>query len=477
MNSDRIDEAILPEDGRRILFLPDCQDQNVIGSLVCGLLNTSGGSLICGAKNRDVILDIEDANSLVQVIEKILIHGISPGALVSVQAHKVGAKNVLIIEVPAGKDLPYAFENVIYILDDHKPQKADIETIRDMVLRKQIEPERWERRFSSADIQEDLDNDEINSTVNAVAKRARFTFQDTNNTIRILEDLGLCHYGRLTNGGDVLFGANPAIRYPQIRVRAACFTKNKDDETYRDMKSFEGALVPILEEAFYFIQRNTPTLSFFDKESLNRRDEPLYPVAAIREGLVNAFVHRDYSSFSGGIHINIYPDHLEIWNAGRFPEGITPETLLSGHISVLRNPDIAHVLYLRGLMEMLGRGSVMIKKVCIEHGLPQPKWSEDEQGVTLTFFAPEVTPEVTPEVRKMLSILKGELSRQDLQDSIGLKDNEHFRKAYLLPALHQNLIEMTLPDKPTSSKQKYRLTRKGQNLIDDDHSPVTTRYG
>ncbi|WP_342774341.1 Fic family protein [Desulfobotulus mexicanus] len=58
------------------------------------------------------------------------------------------------------------------------------------------------------------------------------------------------------------------------------------------------------------------------------------------------------------------------------------------------------------------------------------------------------------------------MTRQQLKEALGLKDNEHFRKAYLLPALNAGLIEMTLPDKPRSSKQKYRLTDKGRLLRD-----------
>ena len=112
---------------------------------------------------------------------------------------------------------------------------------------------------------------------------------------------------------------------------------------------------------------------------LKRRDEPLYPSSAIREGLVNAFAHRDYSDFSGGITINIYPNRLEIENTGKFPEGVTPDKLTKGHISVLRNPDIAHVLYLRGFMEKMGRGSVMIQRACTERGLPPPQWYENER--------------------------------------------------------------------------------------------------
>lgn len=83
---------------------------------------------------------------------------------------------------------------------------------------------------------------------------------------------------------------------------------------------------------------------------------------------------------------------------------------------------------------------------------------------TVTSSTPEVAPEVTPEVR-LLSVLAGEMTRHRLKEALGLKDDEHFRKAYLLPALEAGLIAMTIPDKPRSSKQKYRLTDKGRQVV------------
>lgn len=82
----------------------------------------------------------------------------------------------------------------------------------------------------------------------------------------------------------------------------------------------------------------------------------------------------------------------------------------------------------------------------------------------VTSSTPEVAQEVTPEVR-LLSALAGEVPRQQLKEALGLKDDEHFRKAYLLPALGAGLIEMTIPDKPRSSKQRYRLTDKGHRIL------------
>jgi len=83
---------------------------------------------------------------------------------------------------------------------------------------------------------------------------------------------------------------------------------------------------------------------------------------------------------------------------------------------------------------------------------------------TVSNSTPEVAPEATPEVR-LLSVLAGEMTRQQLKEALGLKDDEHFRKAYLLPALEAGLVEMTIPDKPRSSKQKYRLTNKGRQVM------------
>ena len=91
---------------------------------------------------------------------------------------------------------------------------------------------------------------------------------------------------------------------------------------------------------------------------------------------------------------------------------------------------------------------------------PPPQWSSEAgNGVTLTFF----TPEATPEVRRLLDVMNGEMSRRELQSALKLKDDEHFRKAYLLPAL-EKYIEMTQPDKPKSSKQRYRLTPLGKTI-------------
>lgn len=113
----------------------------------------------------------------------------------------------------------------------------------------------------------------------------------------------------------------------------------------------------------------------------------------------------------------------------------------------------------------------------IEPCLPnhEPRIGVSEHRLTIIFPRPvdhitgevttEVTPQVTPQVRRLLAVCDGELVREDLQAKVGLSDRKHFRTDYLRPALDAGLIEMTIPERPTSSKQKYRITTKGKAIL------------
>lgn len=465
MKPDDIRKRLSLGEGQRVEFKPNTKNTNALGRVICGFLNTTGGYLICGMDGDGQVLGVDASDDAVAQLELKLHADLSPKALVSVQVQHLGDRPVIVIEVPAGKDVPYAFRDAIYLRAGEVTQKADAATIRDLVMRRQIEPERWERRFSFADVEADVDGNEIRTAVADAEKVRRAFFRDPAQPLMVLEDFAAAKYGRLTNCGDVLFSKNPAARLPQIRIRAMRYNSDKASDQFSDMKSFEGPLKAIFEEAYTFIVRNTPSVSRFIKGNPQRQDSPLYPEGAVREALINALAHRDYSAASGGVSIHVFPRRLEIWNSGALPDGVTEENLRLGHISVLRNPDIAHALYLRGLMEKAGRGSVLMVQQCRAAGLAEPIWKSDPKlGVTVTFPAPEVTPEVTPEVRKLLGHIDGDMNRRDLQSAMKLKDDEHFRKAYLLPALEAEFIEMTIPDKPRSSKQRYRLTARGQAL-------------
>ena len=212
-------------------------------------------------------------------------------------------------------------------------------------------------------------------------------FQNPKDTVSVLSDLGLMRYGQLTNGADVLFGKRVAIRHPQTRLRAVRYETDKGG-SYLDDQLFEGPAFSLLESAMAFVRRSTFIVADFPSESLARGVRPQYPFKAIREGLVNALVHRDYASYSGSVSLYVYPDRIEIWNSGSLPEGIRARDLhRESHRSVLVNPDISHIFYLHELMERVGRGTYMIVKECKRLGAKSPSWSQEGGGVQLTIYA------------------------------------------------------------------------------------------
>ena len=135
---------------------------------------------------------------------------------------------------------------------------------------------------------------------------------------------------------------------------------------------------------------------------------------------------------------------------------------------------IAETFYRSGIIEKWGTGTLKIIDWCKSGSTPPPIWNEQSVTLCLTFYpalpfekaatpqvTPQVTPEVTPEVKRLLNAITDEHSRKELQEMLRLKDPEHFRKSYLLPAIKTGFVEMTRPDKPRSKLQKYRLTADG----------------
>ena len=211
MTLKQIKERLSLGEHQRIEFKTSIDNLDELGKTVCGFLNTFGGYLICGVTKRGEVIGIDDSHDKVNKLERYLIEHISPKAFVAVQAEELDKQVVVSIEVPAGSDIPYAFKNVIYIRTDEDTQAATPQIIRDIVMRHQIEPERWERRFSLAKLEKDIDEQEITAAVADAGNVSKVLFRDNKDIFMILEDFSVARYGRLTNGGDVLL---PRIGYP-----------------------------------------------------------------------------------------------------------------------------------------------------------------------------------------------------------------------------------------------------------------------
>jgi ATP-dependent DNA helicase RecG len=321
----------------------------------------------------------------------------------------------------------------------------------------------------------DIDTNSLEQFIQDGLKYGRMPDVDGLSTFQILEKLNLIEKGQLKRAAIILFAKDPNKFYPSIQVRIGRFVKDSTDLRFHEI--LEGNLVYLLKEVqaqlnYKFL---TKRIEF---EGMRRLEKDEYPIVALREMLLNALVHRSYM----GAHtqMRVYDDRISLWNVGKLPNELSEADLLKPHSSLPRNPIIAHACFLAGYIDTWGSGTLKIIEACKKEGLPEPVIKEMQGGMEVTMFklgttehvttevttevTMEVTMEVTTEVQKLVSLITDEHSSKELKENLLLKNDEHFRKQYVKPALEQGFIEMTIPDKPKSSKQKYRLTEKGKEL-------------
>jgi ATP-dependent DNA helicase RecG len=233
-----------------------------------------------------------------------------------------------------------------------------------------------------------------------------------------------------------------------------------------------------IDNALLFVQRHTKVR--LKIEHLQHEEIPDYPEVALREAIINAVCHRDYFDKRANVLVEVFADRVVITNPGGLPSGLSPEEF--GTRSVARNPRIASLLHRINYIEKVGTGIMRIRQAVAEHGGTELELKYND-FFTATFRAraqvfgqvgieaesgaesKQVTGQVTGQVRSLLMAIKGEQSKKELMAALKLTGRDNFEKRYLQPALEGEFIEMTIPEKPQSRLQKYRLTDKGRAML------------
>ena len=201
-----------------------------------------------------------------------------------------------------------------------------------------------------------------------------------------------------------------------------------------------------------------------------REEKRLWNPVALREAVINSLVHNDYT-LEVPPKFEFFNDRIEITSFGSLPQGMTEREFFEGY-SVPRNKELMRVFRDLDLVEHLGSG---VPRILRSYGKECFKFTENFLRMTFPVTAQvtaqdtaqdtaQVTQQVTQQVEELVKILDKEMDRHEIQSKLGLSHRENFRLNYLKPALEQGFIEMTLPDKPNSRLQKYRLTILGKQL-------------
>jgi len=187
--------------------------------------------------------------------------------------------------------------------------------------------------------------------------------------------------------GILLFSRDPTMVYPHSCVRLLAFPGTARDSKPTDFLDITAPIPKALEQTLRFIDKNTRHPLLVTGMRRLRLDE--YPIAALREAIINAMAHRNYEDSSRKIHVELFADRVEVISPGLLPRGATLNQLRSGKLQPCsRNPVLAQGLRLLGLMEELGTGVLRMKQAMRDHGLKPPEYSYRNGYFVVTFRGP-----------------------------------------------------------------------------------------
>jgi ATP-dependent DNA helicase RecG len=284
----------------------------------------------------------------------------------------------------------------------------------------------------------------------------------------ILELMGVTSEGVPTVAGVLSFSKYPQGYFPQLCVTAVTIPGNDmgdigdEGERFIDNKRITGAIPEMLESAVDYIRKNSRIKTIVSEDG-RRRDRAEYPVKAIREAVLNALVHRDYSvhTMNVPIRIEMYRNRIEIINSGGLYGKISIDSLGKVHPDT-RNAVLCNILELLYVTENRYSGIPTIRAECRAAGLPAPIFSVIRGEFRVT-FRNNIDGEG---LKRNRETLMGELldfcstprSREEIVEFVGCS-RQYAMTNYVQPLLESKQLRMTIPAKPKRSKQKYLINR------------------
>lgn len=294
-------------------------------------------------------------------------------------------------------------------------------------------------------------------------KQAKPKFSKLNEE-QIYEMLNIKRNERFTLAAVMNFALYPQGVFPQLGITAVVVPGysigelGNSGERFIDNKRIEGTISEMLEEAMVFCKRNMKIKTIIDSETGKRNDRTEYPINAVREAILNALIHRDYSVHTEGtpIQINFFTDRLEIHSPGGLYGRMTVEQLGKARPD-LRNPTLATMAESLNQAENRYSGIPTIRMEMKEYGLPEPEFKNGRNEFIVTLYNREIEQKkicLTLE-DKIVEFCKEPKSRKEIAEFLEIKTTTYAYSKYILPLLEEGRLGMTIPDIPASKNQKY----------------------
>jgi ATP-dependent DNA helicase RecG len=431
------------EESQNIEFKRQYKDGIV--STVASFANTSGGELYLGIDDTKEVVGVNVTAELKDKIQQAC-NEIENPITVTTENKTLFDKEVLVIKVSKGKDIPYCVSGTVYVRTGAITRPATRQEIRDMMASSgYIQFEKQPVRNASYD---DIDEQKVTYFLARRAQKRGVSIPEFPiRQILVNMDVAIKESGQIipTTTGLLFFGRMPQKFIPHSRINIARF-KGIVAVDFIDKAELIGSLPQLIEESEKFIRRNTRKASKI--VDFERIDIPEYPYVAIREAIVNAVAHREYMTDKSPIQVYIFDDRIEIVNPG--VPNVEIAELEGKHIP--RNELICKLLSEYGYMEGFGTGIGRMRLQMREHGLGEPILEIKKQFFKVTFLGPK---------DDILKLIKPE--RTDLRKQ-GLNDRQIKALAYIFDnkvIAHKEYCEIFGVPNFTAYKELKELVDKG----------------
>ena len=282
-----------------------------------------------------------------------------------------------------------------------------------------------------------------------------------------LEMLNITRDGEVTLAAVMNFCLYPQGYFPQLGITAIVVPgmqigdTDTDSARFTDNKRIEGTIDRMVEDAVAFCRRNMKARTIIDPVTGARKDRTEYPINAIREAVLNAVIHRDYSIYTEGtpVQLDFFADRLEIHSPGSLYGRMTVEQLGVARPD-LRNPALAVMAEELTGAENRYSGIPTIRRAMADYGLPEPVFENRRNEFVVILYnqaAAEAAAEHGEQADEpdLLAFCKTPRSRQEIANYLGIKTVFYAMSHYVQPLLRSGQLAMTLPESPKSRKQRY----------------------
>ena len=367
-------------EGKTLEFKRDLSGRRNALRTLCAFANTAGGTLVFGVEDSGALIGVGDALAFEEQLASIVSDGIAPRIVPEIDIVAWRGIQLVAVTVFPGPSRPYHVvalgpEIGAYVRIGSTNRVADAELRAELV--RGVRGESYDE-LALRDL--DVDAVDMAAAIAAFAPVRTIGSREAG-TLGITTSSG----GRTipTVGGVLLFGSNRLATFPDAWLQAGRF-RGATRTHIADSTDIVASLPDTVDQALAFVKRSMSLEMRVD--AARRSEQWQFPLVAVREALINAVVHADYSQKGTPLRVAVYDDRLEIENPGMLVPGLTIEGLRSG-VSRLRNRVIGSVFRELGLIEQWGSGIGRITEACRDAGLPDPLFEELGVCFRVTLFS------------------------------------------------------------------------------------------